>query len=648
MSSEQSIGTTPTSVIGEALVGEIAKVKITRLFSTGQYEHVKFEIDIPLPQGRMGQALVELDQALVALNPASQPHDALTQLQYLASRREGNINQWGETQISLYEQWDHSVKYAKQVLDSYTQSEPLEEIHGIAQRSLLTIKGGQYFYGDKRISNFTLKKEVTEDICRYEFRTPTKIPFYVYGKLPSCVIDSSVSFRSYVCGLGNFHWAGNQDAFDQLMFSLLDDQSNLYHAPDRADIVRALLTYAVSGVLEICGNSYVNACTEQWLRHAASLGAYPHDGPFTGKVDEVAARFEEWLETVGGLPVWPDVLQASQCAKTTAAQPSTPEWVEMFNTYESYCCKTDPYADALALIRRELSRALEKFPTWPTDPTHAMNVITEEAGELAQKVDELCYEPGKTTVEKAQHEAAQLGAMAMRFLASIDRYEWKPSAQHHQSNDPFAEINFHGSPESNSAQPSGRFTDQKFLMWIHDRLEQVHHENPNAIINALPIEQSTPNYECPRNQDGKHLPHLEACAKAIQDIALINANWFLKRASQMPIHACDPGECRIAFAMLAAHYLLGGVIVEDSIEAISAGINHCGSNPAEFFCECEKISQVHGDNAALHGKLVNLFGVRYLSCGSLFTSPNLIQQAHRILDQLNQRVGELPKPKTKG
>jgi hypothetical protein len=64
--------------------------------------------------------------------------------------------------------------------------------------------------------------------------------------------------------------------------------------------------YAVDPVLCANGNSYVNACTEQWLDHAASLGAYPKDGPFVGNLREVRERYQEWLDENGGLPEWPD------------------------------------------------------------------------------------------------------------------------------------------------------------------------------------------------------------------------------------------------------------------------------------------------------------------------------------------------------
>ena len=72
------------------------------------------------------------------------------------------------------------------------------------------------------------------------------------------------------------------------------------------ELARSLLMYAVDGVLAICGNSYVNACTEQWLEHAASLGAYPKEGPFIGNLMEVREAWSYWLAENGGLPEWPD------------------------------------------------------------------------------------------------------------------------------------------------------------------------------------------------------------------------------------------------------------------------------------------------------------------------------------------------------
>lgn len=45
----------------------------------------------------------------------------------------------------------------------------------------------------------------------------------------------------------------------------------------------------------------------------------------------------------------------------------------------------------------ELSRAIEKYPEWPTDPLHALAVLGEEFGELTKDVLQMTYEPGKSS-----------------------------------------------------------------------------------------------------------------------------------------------------------------------------------------------------------------------------------------------------------
>lgn len=84
------------------------------------------------------------------------------------------------------------------------------------------------------------------------------------------------------------------------------------------------------------------------------------------------------------------------------------------------------------VIRDELRRAKSKFPEWPTDPIHAFAIVAEEFGEAAKEVLQLTYEPTKSTVERIRTETIQLAAMCHRFLESLDRYEFKPSAQHEQ------------------------------------------------------------------------------------------------------------------------------------------------------------------------------------------------------------------------
>lgn len=84
------------------------------------------------------------------------------------------------------------------------------------------------------------------------------------------------------------------------------------------------------------------------------------------------------------------------------------------------------------LIEWEIRNAKFAHPEWPTDPIHAFAIVAEEFGEAAKEVLQLTYEPTKSTVERIRTETIQLAAMCHRFLESLDRYEFKPSAQHEQ------------------------------------------------------------------------------------------------------------------------------------------------------------------------------------------------------------------------
>ena len=95
---------------------------------------------------------------------------------------------------------------------------------------------------------------------------------------------------------------------------------------------------------------------------------------------------------------------------------------------------TGSASSVLAEISAEIERATAKFPTWPTDPIHAFAVVGEEFGECQKEVLQLTYEPHKSTKEDVRKEAVQLAAMAIRFLMSLDRYEYAPQAQHSQQN----------------------------------------------------------------------------------------------------------------------------------------------------------------------------------------------------------------------
>ena len=84
-------------------------------------------------------------------------------------------------------------------------------------------------------------------------------------------------------------------------------------------------------------------------------------------------------------------------------------------------------------ITAELDRATRKFPTWPTDPLHALAVLGEEFGELTKAALQLTYEPHKVTMADVRQEAIQTAAMALRFAMSLDVYQFSPSQQHQQS-----------------------------------------------------------------------------------------------------------------------------------------------------------------------------------------------------------------------
>lgn len=84
-------------------------------------------------------------------------------------------------------------------------------------------------------------------------------------------------------------------------------------------------------------------------------------------------------------------------------------------------------------VMAEVERAMRKFPTWPTDPLHALAVLGEEFGELTKAVLQLTYEPHKVTADDVRAEAMQTAAMALRFAMSLDVYVYKRSSQHAQS-----------------------------------------------------------------------------------------------------------------------------------------------------------------------------------------------------------------------
>ena len=90
-------------------------------------------------------------------------------------------------------------------------------------------------------------------------------------------------------------------------------------------------------------------------------------------------------------------------------------------------------SEVLQQIADEVEKASSKFPTWPDDIIHAGNVVAEEAGELAKAILQSVYEPHKASIDDVREEAIQTGAMAVRFLMSLHRYDLRHSTQHSQS-----------------------------------------------------------------------------------------------------------------------------------------------------------------------------------------------------------------------
>ncbi len=83
-------------------------------------------------------------------------------------------------------------------------------------------------------------------------------------------------------------------------------------------------------------------------------------------------------------------------------------------------------------VLKEVYQATKKFPTWPTDPLHAVAVLGEEFGELDKAVLQAIYEPHKSGPAQVREEALQTAAMAIRFLMSLESYKYSACNQHSQ------------------------------------------------------------------------------------------------------------------------------------------------------------------------------------------------------------------------
>jgi len=91
------------------------------------------------------------------------------------------------------------------------------------------------------------------------------------------------------------------------------------------------------------------------------------------------------------------------------------------------------FIELIEEVKAEIERAINKFPTWPTDPLHALAVLGEEYVELTKAMLQLTYEPHKTNAEDVRREAIQTAAMSIRLAMSLDSYQYKGCDQHKQS-----------------------------------------------------------------------------------------------------------------------------------------------------------------------------------------------------------------------
>ena len=157
---------------------------------------------------------------------------------------------------------------------------------------------------------------------------------------------------------------------------------------------------------------------------------------------EVRLWDSQWMNVVNA----PEVLNASDAQEAVRTAVRMTESFLAHNVASGYlphsCAdanarplaqRPSPVDRVLAEVRAEVVRATAKFPTWPSDALHASGVVQEESGELAKAVLQAVYEPHKSTPEDVATEALQTAAMAVRFLLSMDSYQWQRGDQHAQN-----------------------------------------------------------------------------------------------------------------------------------------------------------------------------------------------------------------------
>jgi len=83
--------------------------------------------------------------------------------------------------------------------------------------------------------------------------------------------------------------------------------------------------------------------------------------------------------------------------------------------------------ESIELIKKEYQDSLIKFPNF-NSPHEGYAVILEELDELWEQVKKVKYPVIDRECEAMKKEAIQVGAMAVKFIESLEHFkEWKSS-----------------------------------------------------------------------------------------------------------------------------------------------------------------------------------------------------------------------------
>ena len=75
------------------------------------------------------------------------------------------------------------------------------------------------------------------------------------------------------------------------------------------------------------------------------------------------------------------------------------------------------FDDVIRSFKEELNKAIVKHPVWPKDTIHAVNVVSEEAGEACKAANDFIYHDG--SIDELKTELAHTGAMCIRMLMNL-------------------------------------------------------------------------------------------------------------------------------------------------------------------------------------------------------------------------------------